>query len=149
MDAALAAQPEREMLDCIGDVDGVAIDARFLERLVEQRSSRANEGSPGKIFLVARLLADEHDRGVERTFAEHRLGREPVEIAAPAPAGILEQFLPGRPQIPAGLNPALGLDRQLQTFGRDVRHRPCKRVSLRPFPTPVYRNIRCKPEPAG
>ena len=42
------------------------------------------KGLPGKILLVAGLLADEHDVGVAGPFAEDRLGRHLVERAAAA-----------------------------------------------------------------
>ena len=49
---------------------------------VEHLAGRADERAAGEILLVARLLADEHDRGVERAFAEHGLRRALVEGAA-------------------------------------------------------------------
>ncbi len=70
------------MLDGIGDVDRRAVDLRRLQRPVEQLSGGPDERPPGEILLVARLLADEDDRGIQRAFAEHRLGRMFVEVAA-------------------------------------------------------------------
>ena len=74
--------------------------------------------------MVAGLLADEHDRGVQRAFAEHRLGRIFVELATDAFARVLEQRLPRSPKIGAALDRPLGRQRFLQSFGRDIVHRP-------------------------
>ena len=75
VDALLPLLDELEMLDRIGDVDRRARDAGFLQRGIELLARRADDRPPGDVFLVARLLADEHDRGVERPFAEHCLRR--------------------------------------------------------------------------
>jgi hypothetical protein len=72
------------MLDGVGDVDGVAVDAGRLAHAVEQLAGRADEGLAGQVFLVARLLADEHDLRLLRPFAAHGLGRELPQLAAPA-----------------------------------------------------------------
>ena len=53
--------------------------------------------------------------GVERAFAEHRLGRMLVEVAAGAVARVLEQRLPRRAQVAARLDRALGFERVLQS----------------------------------
>ena len=45
---------------------------------------RPDKGLARQILLVARLLADEHDIGIARPLAEHRLRRVLVERAAPA-----------------------------------------------------------------
>ena len=73
VDAPFAALDELEMLDRIGDVDRRAVDPGLLERDVEQLPGRADERPSGEVLLVTRLLADEHDRGIQRTFAEHGL----------------------------------------------------------------------------
>jgi hypothetical protein len=71
VDAALAALLELEVLDGIGDVDAVALDASFRHRPVEELAGGSNEGFPLVVFLVARLLANEGDRGADWTFAQH------------------------------------------------------------------------------
>jgi hypothetical protein len=58
--AALAAQLPFEMLDGIGDVEMLAVDAGSLERLIEQPSGGTDERQSLLVFLVAGLLADEH-----------------------------------------------------------------------------------------
>ena len=75
---------------------------------------RTDERPAGQVLLVAGLLADEHDRRVERAFAEHRLRRVLVEVAAGAAARFLHQRIPRRAQVAARLDAALGLERVLQ-----------------------------------
>ena len=104
-----------------------------------------DERPSGEILLVARLLADEHDRRVERAFAEHRLGRILVEVAARAAARILEQRLPRCAQIAARLDRAARPQARPRSPSVDeVRHRFCKRatpldvaVLLHPWPVPT------------
>ena len=81
VDAALAARLPLEVLHHIGDVDGRAIDPSFGERLVEQLPGRADERMTGQVFLIAGLLADEHQPRARRALAEHRLRAELVEVA--------------------------------------------------------------------
>ena len=64
VDAPLAARLVFEMLHRVGDVDARAVDAGFGERAVEHLPGRSDEGLAGQIFLIARLLADEHHRRV-------------------------------------------------------------------------------------
>ena len=75
MDAALAARLELEVLHRVGDVGLLPRDAGFVEDGVEDLAGRPDEGLSGNVFLVARLLADEHDFRRLRPLAEHRLGR--------------------------------------------------------------------------
>ena len=82
--APLAARLVLEVLHGVGDVDVRAVDARRLERAVEHLARGADEGAPGKILLVARLLADQHQGRIGRAFAEHGLGGVLVKVAARA-----------------------------------------------------------------
>ncbi len=84
MDATLAARHELEVLDGIGDIDAVPRNAHFFESLIKDLTGRSDEGTTRQILLVARLFADEHDPGIRRSLAEHRLGRLLVERAATA-----------------------------------------------------------------
>src|SRR5205085_7421156 len=59
--AARAPGGPAEMLDRIGDEGFAAIDAGLLECLVENFPGGSHERKPREVFLVARLLADEHD----------------------------------------------------------------------------------------
>ena len=89
--ADLSARHKFEMLHRVGDVDLVAIDAGFGQRTVEHLAGRADEGMAGEVFLVAGLLADQHDGGVLRAFAEHGLRRVLVERAGAAMRGLLAE----------------------------------------------------------
>src|SRR3546814_2321622 len=84
MEAPLAALRELEMLDRVGDVDLAAFDSGLVEHAIEHPPRRADEGATGQILLIARLLADQHDRGADGAFAEHRLRRVLIERATRA-----------------------------------------------------------------
>src|SRR5262245_53006351 len=86
VDALLAARLILEVLHRVGDVDLAPLDARCFQRLVEHLAGWADEGEACQILLVARLLADEYQRRVSRTLAEHGLGRVLIEIATGAAA---------------------------------------------------------------
>src|SRR6185312_3118764 len=103
VDAPFAAADELEMLDRIGDVGAAAVDAGLLQRPVENLPGGADERMAGKILLIARLLADEEDRGARRALAEDGLGRVPVEIAAGAMHRLGADGRPGLRRIVAGL----------------------------------------------
>ena len=51
------------MLHRIGQIDLVRVEARAVQRLPEQSSSGSDERLAGEIFLIARLLADQHETG--------------------------------------------------------------------------------------
>src|SRR5207248_7188824 len=81
VDAALAARLPLEVLDDVGHVDGRSIDARFTERAIEQLARRSDERVPAQVFVVPRLLADEHQLRFLRAFAEDRLRAAAPQIA--------------------------------------------------------------------
>jgi len=62
-----------------------------LQRPIEHQPGRSYERFAGKIFLVAGLLADQHDLGVLRAFAEHGLGGIFPEMTGAAAAGFFAQ----------------------------------------------------------
>jgi hypothetical protein len=62
------------MLDGVGDVDFLAIDAGFFQRFVEDLSCRSDKRLAGQVLLVAGLLADQHDAALAAAFAADRLG---------------------------------------------------------------------------
>ena len=68
-----------------------AVDAGFFQRAVEHLPGGTDERLAGEVFLVARLLADQHDPRGRRAFAEHGLGRVLVERAGAAIGGFLAQ----------------------------------------------------------
>ena len=84
VDAAAAAQLEAEMLHRVGEIEPLARPAERGQRPVEQLSGRADEGAAAQVFLVARLLADEHQRRTDRSFAPHRLRRVAMQRAVAA-----------------------------------------------------------------
>ena len=74
MDAALAALLEFEVLHRIGEIGLGTVDPGLPHGLVEELAGRSHEGPTLQVLLIARLLADEDDVGMDRAFAEHRLG---------------------------------------------------------------------------
>src|SRR6476620_2818934 len=90
VDPSLPARNEFEMLNGIGDVNARAIDSSLFERGIEHFARGPDERATRQIFLVARLLTNEHDRCVERTLAEHRLRGVLVALAARAFARVLQ-----------------------------------------------------------
>jgi hypothetical protein len=69
------------MLDGVGYVNFFAVDSGFHKRGIEQLACGTDERFSSLIFLVAGLLADEHELAVRGTFAENGLPAELPEIA--------------------------------------------------------------------
>ena len=63
VDSSLAARLPVEVLHRIGQIDGCSIDAGLGERVIEHAACRPDKRVAGEIFVVAGLLADEHDGG--------------------------------------------------------------------------------------
>jgi hypothetical protein len=70
MKSPLAAFFEFEVFDGIRSIDGQPVDACVAEGPIEQAASRADEGLSLTVFVVARLLADEHVGRCLRALAE-------------------------------------------------------------------------------
>src|SRR5690606_47525 len=87
----LAAALELEVLDRVGHVQPLAVDAELRERAVEQAARGADERAPGEVLGVARLLADHEDAGPRRTLAEDGLRRGLPQRAALASGGGIAQ----------------------------------------------------------
>ena len=85
------------MLDDVGDVDGLPVDAGVLERLVEELPRGADERLPGLVLLVAGLLPDEHGLCALASLAENGLRPALVEVARSAGGGRLAELGQGRP----------------------------------------------------
>jgi hypothetical protein len=128
VDPPLAPQHELEMLDRVGDVDRRAVDSGLLQSSIEDRPRWPDEGPPGKVLLIPRLLSDKEDRCIERPLAEDRLRRAFVEIAAGAAARILEEGLPCRADIAARFDPPLDLERVVESVTDKPGHRRFERV---------------------
>jgi len=75
MQTDFAARHEFEMFDRPGDVDFASVDAGLDQGAVEHMPRRTDERLAGEVFLVAGLLANQHDARVRRAFAKHSLGR--------------------------------------------------------------------------
>ncbi|HEX5242920.1 MAG TPA: hypothetical protein VFW23_06605, partial [Tepidisphaeraceae bacterium] len=87
MNSPLAARLPFEMLDRIGHVSLFARDSSFLQRGVEHFPRWADERLARAIFLIARLLADEHHGGICWTFSEDGLGGVAIKRASLAFGG--------------------------------------------------------------
>ena len=74
MEPYLAGGTPLEVLDDVGHVDLVAVDLRVLQRTVEQLPRGPDEWLTFTIFMVGRLLADEHDPSIGRAFARSTRG---------------------------------------------------------------------------
>src|SRR6185503_20316055 len=97
--APLAAQLPLEVLHGVGDVKVLALDASGLERAVEQPAGRPDEGQALLVFLVAGLLADQHDPGVRVARAKYRLGGIGPQRAIPARSGFFPNLLQAHRQL--------------------------------------------------
>lgn len=84
VDAAHAAPLEPEVLDRVRDVRLLTRDSGLLEGTVKQLARWPDERLAGKVLLVARLLADEHESRLSRSGREHRLRRIPPQLAPSA-----------------------------------------------------------------
>ena len=76
-----------EMLHRVGDENLSAGDLRFRQGLVENLAGGPDERLAGKVFLVAGLLAHQHQVRMPAPFAGDRLGR--ILIERTACAGVL------------------------------------------------------------
>ena len=81
MNAPLAARLPLEVLDDVGDVDARSVDARVGERAIEEFAGRSDERMTCEIFVVAGLLADEHQLSPRPAFTENGLRPALPEIA--------------------------------------------------------------------
>ena len=85
MQSSLAAWLPLEMLDDVGDVGGITIDAGIRESSIEQTPRRSDKGSAGKILVVPRCFADQHERCMTPALAKYRLrgaGPQPTPFTA-------------------------------------------------------------------
>ncbi len=82
--AALAAGLVLEVLHGVGHVGLAPLDPSLGQGPVQHPAGRTDEGLARQVLLVARLLADEHHRGVGRPLARNTLGGVGPEVAAAA-----------------------------------------------------------------
>ncbi len=91
--AHLASPLVMEVLHRVGQVQGAAFDAQFLQRTVQQLARRPGEGATTQILDITGLFAHQHDACIGTTFAEHGPGRRFPQRALPADGGLLAQRL--------------------------------------------------------
>lgn len=84
---------ELKVLHRIGDVTRRTINSGFCKKAVQELSGGPDEGTSEEIFLVAGLLAHDHDLGIGRAFAENGSSRRLVEWAGLAASGQLAKSL--------------------------------------------------------
>ena len=93
VDTALAARFPLEMLDGVGDVGFVAVDAGFFETAIEQESGGTDEGPAFNVFAIPRLFADKDEPRARPPFAEDGLRGMCVERASlTTPGGCRKAF---------------------------------------------------------
>jgi len=92
--AALAARFPLEVFHRVREIHVRPLDASRRQRLLQYAARWTDERCAGPIFLIAWLLAHEHDPRSRTAGAEHRLRGAPPEIARPAArrlrAGLVE-----------------------------------------------------------
>lgn len=95
--SSLAALLKFEMFHGVSHVYGRTVQARVVERFVQQPAGGSYERTALAVFFIARLLADHGDARGPRPFSEYGLSCVPIQIAASA-------ALDGRSQgRPAGM----------------------------------------------
>lgn len=75
VDAALAARLPFEMFRHIGHIDFFAVNAGFDQGSVQKSPGRPDKGFAAQIFVVPRLLTNQHDLRARAAFAENSLSR--------------------------------------------------------------------------
>src|SRR5688500_12668186 len=74
-----------EVFDDVRDVRLLTVYAGLAEGFIEKPARGSDERMPGKVFLIARLLADEHNgRRTNAALSKNRLRRVLVQVAAHA-----------------------------------------------------------------
>lgn len=103
MDTSLPARFPTEVLDCVGDVDLVAIEPGVGEASVEQLPGWTDERMALEVLTVTRLLTDDHHPSRGGALAEHGLRAEVVEVAPGADLGCTLERLEVEPRWEEGL----------------------------------------------
>ena len=73
MNPSFAAGLPLKMFHRVRHINLGSINSSFLKRLVHDFPGGSNERSPGDVFIISRLFANQHDRGVLWAFAKHSL----------------------------------------------------------------------------
>lgn len=72
MKAAPVTIHETEMFNGIRDIKTRSLEADLTQSLVKQGTGRTDKGATGEIFLITRLLPDQHDFRIKSAFPEDR-----------------------------------------------------------------------------
>src|SRR5688500_15093634 len=91
VNSALAARLPLEMFNRVRQVNLSRIEAGFDERLAQQLPRWTDERFAGEVFLIAGLLADEHETRAWWTLAEHGLSAAFPKVAPSATCRALAQ----------------------------------------------------------
>jgi hypothetical protein len=91
MNAPFASFLKLEMFHGIGNVNARSIDASIYQRTVKQAAGGADEWPARQVFLVARLLADQHQVRGGRPLAEDRLRGVQIKLTSLAGLGSTTQ----------------------------------------------------------
>ncbi|MGI9030383.1 MAG: hypothetical protein ACR2HP_10430, partial [Ilumatobacteraceae bacterium] len=95
VDAPFAAQLELEVLDGVGRVHVLALDAGVTQATPQHPAGRSDERVALVVLLITRLLADQHQSGLAGAFAEHGAGGVLVQRAPGAIGGGGSQLIDG------------------------------------------------------
>jgi hypothetical protein len=88
---SLAAKFPLEVLDCICNIDRIAIDPSLFHANSQEFSRWSNKRLSGSVFLVSRLFAHEQDRGGRRTLAKYGLSGIAEKVTSAAIHGAVPQ----------------------------------------------------------
>jgi hypothetical protein len=88
MNPALPGLAPFEMFDDVREIDGLGVDASFGQRVSQQPTGGPHERLALAVFGVSGLFTDEHDCGVARSGAKHRLRRAFPQVAPTAGPGV-------------------------------------------------------------
>lgn len=84
VDATSTAFLETKVFDRVGQPDVATIDTGLGERTIQQLARRPDERRADLVFLVPRLLANEHHPGFHRACPGNPLGGVAVQLTAAA-----------------------------------------------------------------
>jgi hypothetical protein len=84
MNTPFSARRPFEVFNCVRQVHTMRLQASRAKRILEHLTGRADEWLPGAVLLIARLLADQNDRGGLRAGAKHCLCSGLPQVAGSA-----------------------------------------------------------------
>ena len=84
MNPSFPARLPLKMFHRVRDIYLGPINPSFLQRLIHDFSSRSNKGFASDIFVISRLLPDQHHGCALRAFAKNSLGRSFVQMTCSA-----------------------------------------------------------------